>query len=687
MVGAGMAIGVSLYPFQREAKKAVFKSWESGKRSTLISIPTGGGKTVVFSSITREALEGNSGRCLILAHRDSLLTQAAEKLSYVWPGVKTSMVMKGKCDFSERIVIASVQTLVNHLSKLPTFDYIVTDEAHHAYASTYRRIYEHIMAENPRCRHLGVTATPVRTNKRESLSAVFEEIAFSISIFQLIVEGFLTPLEGFSISTSLDLSKVKVRGNDYDTGDLGMAVQQGDFNETVVEKFKNTASNRKAICFAVDVNHVEMLSRLFRNKGINAIGIHGKLSKDEQARILDAYSAGRHQVLVNCMIATEGFDDPPTDCVIMARPTKSIGLYTQMVGRGIRLSPGKKECILLDFVGNTAESGLITMKDLLSFYGMTTSARIVKGYSSEDKPLSINPATIKDFSVIEEIGEEATSSGALEKINLFDLNAYAWAQYDGNYFVSARKDISIGIVREAASPERKYNVYLCQNTKDNIWYAKLNTDPVAYDFALAITNVYLYDYGDTVFAKDNCKWRNRPPSEGQLKYLRTLYVIYKKHYPHSTVKASDFTTSGHYADFINAVKTHLAIREGEGKNKETAVEALKARVAREMSIVPFDSFTKLPWEDYTLKIKGGADQDIVNRLKQMAAYLHVAYADGLPYQYVTGSVIEVEASSITIRRDKYPQYPLKDYQKEILWKKIYPIFKVLFKGEALSLDG
>lgn len=682
-----MSSKISLWPHQLEARHAVKAAWGQGKKSVLISIPTGGGKTIIFSSIGRDQLETRpDGIGLILAHRDSLLQQAKEKLHYVWPEVPVSMVAGGKYNFTGKFIIASVATVINHLDKLPKIDLIITDEAHHAYAGTYRKIYDHIFQANPDCRHLGVTATPLRTNKKESLTEVFDDIAHSVSIFRLIMEGYLAPLDGYAIETSLDLTGVRTRGGDYEVNDLAKAVAKGDFNEVVVSKVIERARDRKSVCFAVNVAHVEQLTRLFNARGIRACGLHGKLPKGEQTKMLKDFIDNRYQVLVNCMIATEGFDDPPTDCVIMARPTKSIALYTQMVGRGLRLSPGKKNCLLLDFVDNHDGAGLVSLKDLLSFYDMKASAELLKDYSTHDRPLSLDAKSIRSMAAMENMGKDATSSGALTKLNIFDVNDYAWAQFDGNYYVSLRMDVSLALIRMAQPGDAPaFTPYIVQGSRENAWYAKLSDGAISYDFALAICNIYLFDYGNRMLAQENNRWRQGQPSDAQLGLFEKMWTMYQRMVPRTTLRREQFLAKGPVSDLITAAKTLLTLRNGTDIGKDQALEALRLRVARELSIIPFDTFEKLPWDTQYIPIATPVDHDSLVKLKQMSAYLKSAYADPSAHSFVIRGEVSVEDGKTIIKRKDYPASTLNQKQYGRIYSQIYPVFKMLFPQDALEI--
>jgi len=213
-----------LYPFQKEAKDTVLRHWEKGNRAALISLPTGSGKTIVFSDILQSSLSGSRDKGLVLVHRDELLRQAIEKLNFVWPGVKLSIVDAASSNFTGQVTLASVMSMVRRLDKVPRIHKVVTDEAHHAPSSSWLKIYKQIGELLPDWQHLGVTATPIRTKGASDLEAIFGKPVFVKSIFELIVEGYLSPLKGLEVRTEVSVEYVGVQGGDFVAEELSRAI-------------------------------------------------------------------------------------------------------------------------------------------------------------------------------------------------------------------------------------------------------------------------------------------------------------------------------------------------------------------------------------------------------------------------------------------------------------------------------
>jgi superfamily II DNA or RNA helicase len=243
-----------LYPFQKEAKDAVLRHWENGKRAALISLPTGSGKTIVFSDILQSSLSGTTDKGLVLVHRDELLRQAMEKLHLVWPGVKVSTVEAGYGSYSGQITIGSVMSVVRRLDEIPRIHKVVTDEAHHAPARSWLKIYRRIGEMTPNWQHLGVTATPIRTKGASELEALFGKPVYVKSIFELIVEGYLSPLKGLEVKTEISVEDVGVQGGDFIAEELSRVINAKERNRLVVENYLELAADRKALVFAADLN-------------------------------------------------------------------------------------------------------------------------------------------------------------------------------------------------------------------------------------------------------------------------------------------------------------------------------------------------------------------------------------------------------------------------------------------------
>ena len=265
-----------LYPFQKEAKEAVLRHWESGHKAALVSLPTGSGKTIVFSDILKSSLSGDNGKGLVLVHRDELLRQAMEKLNFVWPGVKLSTVDAANSNFTGQITVASVMAMVRRLEKIPRIQKVVTDEAHHAPASSWLKIYKRIDELFPRWQHLGVTATPIRTNGASDLEAIFGKPVYVKSIFELIVEGYLSPLKGLEVRTEISVEDVGVQRGDFIAEELSRVINTKERNRLVVENYLELAAERKALVFAADLNHAKSLAEMFKTQGVSAAWVAGK---------------------------------------------------------------------------------------------------------------------------------------------------------------------------------------------------------------------------------------------------------------------------------------------------------------------------------------------------------------------------------------------------------------------------
>jgi len=339
---------MELRPYQQAAKAAVLDEWDRGVDKTLLVLPTGTGKTIVFSAVTEEAVK-RGGRVLILAHRGELLDQAADKLKKA-TGLGASLEKaESSCLGSWfRVTVGSVQSLQRQ-SRLDRFapDYfsnIIIDEAHHCLSDSYQRVLDHFKA----ARVLGVTATPDRGDMR-NLSQYFETLAYEYTLVQAIRDGYLSPIKALTVPLRLDLSAVGVQNGDFKVGDLSTALDPY-LNAIADEMLKNCA-DRKTVVFLPLVKTSQKFRDILNAKGFRAAEVNGE-SKD-RAEILQDFEAGKYNVLCNSMLLTEGWDCPSVDCIVVLRPTKIRSLYSQMVGRGTRLYPGKDHLLLLDFLWHT----------------------------------------------------------------------------------------------------------------------------------------------------------------------------------------------------------------------------------------------------------------------------------------------------------------------------------------------
>jgi ATP-dependent helicase IRC3 len=319
----------------------------------LVCLPTGAGKTVIFSRLAQLAQR----QVLVLAHREELLFQAKEKLQQALGDGHVVAIERGaeRGAADAKVLVCSIRSL--HRERLievmrgRNLGLVVYDECHHAAADDNLRVLRQLGAFDAAWTGtlLGFTATTARGDGK-GLDTVFESIVYSRSLPDLIADGYLSKLRGFRVTTSADLTRLSSSGLDFQEDELAEAVDIEERNALVARSIQELARDRRTIAFCVTVNHARHLCQSLNLLGVPAGIVHGSMTSDARANALAEFRAGVVQVLCNVAVLTEGFDDPGVSCVAMARPTRSEGLYAQCVGRGTRLHPGKKDCLILDFV-------------------------------------------------------------------------------------------------------------------------------------------------------------------------------------------------------------------------------------------------------------------------------------------------------------------------------------------------
>ncbi len=392
-----------LRPYQSAASDAIFTEWQEHD-STLVVMPTGGGKTVLFADVIRRVFPK---RALVVAHREELIFQARDKIQRV-TGLSADVEMgeyraEGGLFGQARVVVSTIQTQCSggdgggRMSKFDPqrFGVLIIDEAHHATSPSYRRVIDYYRT-NPALKVLGVTATPDRADE-EALGQVFQSVAFDYEVLDAIHDGWLVPIEQQMVHVEgLDYSSIRTTAGDLNGGDLA-AVMEAEKNlqqmaSASLEIIQRIGAQRtarptlpRALVFTSSVKAAEMTAEIFnRHRGGMASWVCGKTDREERRRVLAEFAAGKIQVVCNCGVLTEGFDDPGVEVIIMGRPTKSRSLYSQMVGRSTRPLPGvvdgpetaearraaiaasaKPSCLVVDFVGNAGKHKLVTSADIL----------------------------------------------------------------------------------------------------------------------------------------------------------------------------------------------------------------------------------------------------------------------------------------------------------------------------------
>jgi len=389
---------VKLRKYQQHAVDNAINELATNK-STLVVLPTGGGKTILFAKVAEHFMQ--TGRVMVIAHREELIRQAASKIKAVTnyqPSVEMADEWSAEDGFSKpKIVVSSVQTLCR--SRVERFDpaefsLLITDEAHHSTATSYQTVYDHMLSKG--CKHLGVTATPDRADE-QALGKVFDTVAYDYELPNIIEDGWLVPVKQRLVTvTGLDYSRAKVTAGDLNQGDVAAAQANESILHEMIDPIIEIVGKRKTIIFATPGSkkpteddegfHIaeRMTEIINRYKANSARRVSQDTPKDERRQMLAEFAEGKFQFLVNVGVLTEGFDDPSIEVVAITRPTKSRSLYSQMVGRGTRPLPGivdqyehaherrnsiknstKPHVEVLDFVGNSGRHKLVNTADIL----------------------------------------------------------------------------------------------------------------------------------------------------------------------------------------------------------------------------------------------------------------------------------------------------------------------------------
>ena len=379
---------MELRPYQKESMESVFEQWEEVDK-TLLVLPTGCGKTIVFAKITEQCVKGGK-RVLILAHRGELLEQAADKIAKTTGlGCATEKAEQSSLNTWYRIVVGSVQTLMREkrLNQFDRnyFDVIIIDEAHHCISDSYQKVLQHFS----NAKVLGVTATPDRGDMK-NLGSYFESLAYEYSLPKAIKEGYLCPIKAQTIPLKLDLSGVSQQAGDFKTSDIDTALDP--YLYQIGDEMKKYCINRKTVVFLPLVKTSQKFTHILNELGFSAVEVNG--GSDNRTEVLQDFDNGKYNVLCNSMLLTEGWDCPSVDCVVVLRPTKVRALYSQMVGRGTRLCEGKTELLLLDFLWHSERHELCHPAHLIS-ESEEVANQITKNIAEAGCPVDLEEAEVK----------------------------------------------------------------------------------------------------------------------------------------------------------------------------------------------------------------------------------------------------------------------------------------------------
>ena len=419
--------------------------------NTLGIAPTGAGKTIMLSAVTGESIGDTDAKACVLAHRDELTTQNREKFGRVNPAITTSLLDATTKSWGGQVTFAMVPTLTRerNLTAMPKLDLLVIDEAHHAVADSYRRIIDHVRNANPEARIFGVTATPNRGDKK-GLRAVFDNVADQVRLGELIASGHLVPPRTFVIDVGVQekLRAVRKTVSDFDMAEVAEIMDRAPITDEVIRHWQEKAADRPTVVFCSTVAHAAHVAEAFNGAGIPTGLIHGDLPGEERRNILAAFARGEIRVITNVAVLTEGWDHPPTSCVVLLRPSSYKSTMIQMVGRGLRtVDPAefsgvvKTDCIVLDFGTSSLTHGTLEQDvDLEGATGTGEPPTTICPECEAQIPLASRECPICGALLVE--GDELESregelDGALSgfvmtEIDLLKRSSFSWVDLFGS---------------------------------------------------------------------------------------------------------------------------------------------------------------------------------------------------------------------------------------------------------------
>jgi len=358
---------INLRPYQKEAIDSTFRYFADNDGNPLIVLPTGTGKSVVIAEFCRQTLtDWPDTKILVVTHVRELIKQNHDELKTLWPEAPAGINSAGlkKRDYDPSIVFCGIQSVHKKASKFVKVDLVLIDEVHLVPRKTntmYQRFLSNLKIMNPHMRVIGLTATPYRLDSgllHTGKEALFDAVSYEAELKDMVDQGYLTRLMSKQPKTRLDVSSVSIRGGEFVAGELERAVDRTDVNESVVREIVVLGAERKSwLIFCAGVKHATHIAEIVRRYGVSCETIFGDTPSAERDRIVSDFKAGKIRALASMGVLTTGFNAPIVDLLAVLRPTESTGLYIQIMGRGMRNSPGKEDCLVLDFAGNIARHG------------------------------------------------------------------------------------------------------------------------------------------------------------------------------------------------------------------------------------------------------------------------------------------------------------------------------------------
>lgn len=506
--------------YQIEAIQAVREAYQQDKRRLLIALPTGSGKTIIFAML----IQRRKGNALVLAHRDELIQSAYDKIKMVIPNADIGIVKAERNEIDAPIVIASIQTLSrqSRLEQIPAhFDTIIVDEAHHAAAESYRRTLDYLGAfDEGGPLVVGVTATPSRADDI-GLDCVFEQIVYSRTILDMMKAGYLCDLRALQIHLEADFQKLHTRAGDFIEREVADLLSAANAPALIAEAYQEHAADRKGLVFTPTVDLAHDTAKAFMERGIAAEALDGGTDIEKRRAILARLKSGETQVVANCAVLTEGFDEPSVDCVVIARPTRSRTFFIQCIGRGTRLYPGKENCLVLDLVGTTERHDLMTMATLFGLQPKALSQKtVLEALAQQDQ---------------DKIAEQKALSGRLvaQAVDLFKVRQFHWLKVNGSRYTLAFGQGLLILQRQGSL----WDVYLKKKEGNQQTLA----EQLPLEYAQGRAEDYARESGDMALINPDAPWRIRPASEKQIATMKKMRI--KFHPGLTSGEASDLIAS------------------------------------------------------------------------------------------------------------------------------------------------
>ena len=491
--------------YQIEAVKKILTKWQEGVTRQLISLPTGVGKTLIVGLVAEALRE----RTLVLAHRDELLHQAKSKIKLVYPDADIGFLKASEHGgLNCQICIASIQTAIRHTEELALRGYklLICDEAHHAPSKSYKKVFDAcgFMSGQADKLLLGVTATAYRGDST-GLDEVFQEIVFERSILTMMKAGYLCDVRCLEVNTGEDISCVHLRTGDFAVNELAQVIDIPERNALIADTYLEHGEGRRGVVFGVKVEHALHLAEAFRERGVACEAVYGDMPEEQRRDVLQRYADHELQVLTNVGVLTEGWDVPDTDIIMMARPTKSRGLYVQCVGRGLRIAPNKKDCLLIDFV------------DLAKRHDLCGA-----GTLAGKKKFHLN----KDFTLLETLEREEKyrenqfREPTYEHIDVFGRSRYAGVSRNGQYALSLVNSQALFCRQVEGGYEP---VFISEQGVA----AKLSDEVLPLDYCMGVCEDYVRTLDTNGYTMRDALWRSDEPTEKQIKALIAMGIPYR----------------------------------------------------------------------------------------------------------------------------------------------------------------